>query len=86
MTWVTQNLAFLTFTAAVAGALVVGFASGAGRAARYDRNGFVATVALETFSTALALAVNASLRDFGHYYVKLYPWAALLAGLSSTRG
>jgi hypothetical protein len=45
----------------------------------YAADGFDATVAL---SAALSLfAADSSLRNFGHYYVQVIPWAALLGGV-----
>lgn len=44
----------------------------------YDEHGFVATVAVTSLATALAS--NAALRDFIHYYIQLVPWCGLLLG------
>jgi hypothetical protein len=76
--WVTQNIPLLAFAGVVAAALGARVLVGPGRAVRYDREGYVMTLAFETIATALAS--NASLRDFGHYYLVLFPWAALFAG------
>jgi 4-amino-4-deoxy-L-arabinose transferase-like glycosyltransferase len=76
--WLTEYLPFSAFGAVVLGGLGARILSSPERAARYDRDGFVMTLAFET--TCTAIAANASLRDFGHYYLLVYPWAALLAG------
>jgi hypothetical protein len=45
----------------------------------YASNGFEATVALGFILSLVGSAVG--LRDFGHYYLPIVPWASLLAGL-----
>jgi 4-amino-4-deoxy-L-arabinose transferase-like glycosyltransferase len=45
----------------------------------YLEQGFDATVV--TNATAFLLVANGSLRNFGHYYLVVLPWAALLTGI-----
>ncbi|HEY6558497.1 MAG TPA: glycosyltransferase family 39 protein [Polyangiaceae bacterium] len=68
--------------ASLIGALTAGFLlslfKGRGAAAALDRSGFAAVLLVGT--VVFGLTVNAPMRGFGHYYLSLFPWTALLAG------
>lgn len=68
--------------ASLAGALTIGFlvslCKGRATVEALDKSGF--TAALLVGTVVFGLTVNAPMRGFGHYYLSLFPWTALLAG------
>lgn len=50
----------------------------------YARHGFVITVGLVAGLTLVS--ANSTLRDYGHYYLQIVPWFALLFGIALEQG